>query len=133
MESTYQSNGLLAGGWDKVAVSWASSQLRDWGGIGGMHTVTVAILANAIAGTTVRSLVIVATIDADQPLSASAELGKVKWSIGNQCAAWSPDTFCVTFKIKINKRINRQCAKKSLDRANFARDIFHCQQINERP
>ena len=57
--------------------------------------VTVAILANAIAGTTVRSLVIVATIDADQPLSASAEWGKVKWSIGNQCAAWSADTFCV--------------------------------------
>ena len=52
-----------------------------------MHTVTVAILANAIAGTTVRSLVIVATIDGDQPLLASEEWGKVKWSIGNQCAA----------------------------------------------
>ena len=57
--------------------------------------VTVAILANAIAGTTVRSLVIVAAIDADQPLSASAEWGKVKWSIGNQCAAWSADAFFV--------------------------------------
>ena len=131
ISNTDHSDRKVAGGFDTVAVSWASSQLRDWGGIGGMHTVTVAILANAIAGTTVRSLV--ATIGADQPLSASAELGKVKWSIGNQCAAWSPDTFCVTFKIKINKRINRQCAKKSLDRTNCARDIFHCQQINERP
>ena len=39
----------------------------------------------------------------------------------------------VLFRIKINKRINRQCAKKSLDRTNCAHDIFHCQQINERP
>ena len=83
--NTDHSDRKVAGGFDTVAVSWASSQLRDWGGIGGMHTVTVAILANAIAGTTVRSLV--ATIGADQPLSASAEWGKVKWPIGNQCAA----------------------------------------------
>ena len=39
----------------------------------------------------------------------------------------------VLFRIKINKRINSQCAKKSLDRTNCAHDIFHCQQINERP
>ena len=89
----------MAGGFDTVAVSWASSQLRDWGGIGGMHSALHTghscyfFLTNAIAGTTVRSLV--AAIDADQPLSASAEWGKVKWSIGNQCAAWSSDTFCV--------------------------------------